>query len=104
MKKQEILATLKTLQLKYRQEGVELLGLFGSYARDEQNDASDIDILIETTPAFLKKHLGFRAFTKLDSIKSDLRSIFNKPVDLVDKKALEQHHNTHILKSTLYVS
>lgn len=104
MKKQEILATLKTLQPKYREEGIELLGLFGSYARDEQCETSDIDILVETTPAFLKKHLGFRAFAKLDNIKNELQRIFKKPVDLVDKNGLEQHHNTHILKSTLYVS
>lgn len=104
MDKENIIATLKALQPTYTQEGVLLLGIFGSYARDEQNAKSDIDILIETTPKFLQKYKGFRAFARLDDIKHELEKIFSKEIDLVDKEGLKQHNNTHILESALYVS
>ncbi|MEA1955075.1 MAG: nucleotidyltransferase domain-containing protein [Campylobacterota bacterium] len=51
-----ILEKLKELKPIFEKEDIKLLGLFGSYSRDEANKDSDIDILIETTPKFLKKH------------------------------------------------
>lgn len=104
MTKEYILNTLKQLKPQYNQEGVILLGIFGSYAREEANEKSDIDILIETTPKFLNKYKGFKAFSKLDEIKEDLKKILKKDIDFVDKVGLVQHKNTHILESTLYVS
>ncbi len=38
--KQEIITELKTIQPNW-------IGVFGSYARDEENDESDIDIMIQ---------------------------------------------------------
>jgi predicted nucleotidyltransferase len=55
LSKESILKKLKELQPEFEKEDVKLLGLFGSYSRDEANEDSDIDILIETTPNFLKK-------------------------------------------------
>ena len=81
-----------------------LLGIFGSYARGEESETSDIDILIETTPEFLKTYKGFKAFAKLDEIKHELEHVFEKEIDLVDKVGLTQHNNTYILENTLYVS
>jgi len=104
MDKNTLLATLKTLQPRYKQEGILLLGIFGSYARGEENATSDIDILIETTPKFLQTHVGFKAFVKLDAIKAELEEVFKKKVDLVDRQGLQQHNNTYILDNTLYVS
>ena len=104
MNREEILCELKKLQPHYLQEGILLLGLFGSYANKTQNSTSDIDILIETTPKFLNTYKGFKAFSRLDTIKNDLKKIFKKEIDLVDKVGLEQHNNTYILENTLYVS
>jgi|LGOV01.1.fsa_nt_gb predicted nucleotidyltransferase len=104
MKKEQILYELKKLQPLYLEEGILLLGLFGSYANETQDSTSDVDILIETTPKFLKKYRGFKAFSRLDEIKNDLKKIFKKDIDLVDKVGLEQHNNNYILENTLYVS
>lgn len=101
MNKQTILETLSKIKPLYAKDGLLLLGLFGSYARDE---ASDIDILIETTPLFLEKYKGFKAFNKLDSLKEDLKAIFHKEIDFIDKTGLLQHNNEYILEKTLYVS
>jgi len=104
MDKTTILSTLKTLQPHYKNEGILLLGIFGSFARGEEKETSDIDILIETTPKFLKTYKGFKAFAKLDEIKHELAQVFEKEIDLVDKIGLTQHNNTYILENTLYVS
>jgi len=42
--KNDIVVKLKELKPKYEQEGLILIGLFGSYAKDNQNSFSDIDI------------------------------------------------------------
>lgn len=104
MDKQTILEILNKIKPIYAKEGLLLLGIFGSYTRDEAEESSDLDILIETTPLFLEKYKGFKAFSKLDSLKADLKAIFHKEIDLVDKTGLLQHNNTYILEKTLYVS
>ena len=101
--KNTILKKLKELKPLFEKEDVKLLGLFGSYSRDEAKEDSDIDILIETTPKFLKKHIGWEAFVKLDELKNILQKSFNKKVDIVDKQGLLDHNNTYILNKAIYV-
>ncbi len=103
MTKNEILDKLKQFKPLFSKEGIVLLGLFGSYANNSANENSDIDILVETTPKFLEKYRGFKAFTKLDEFKELLSIEFNKNIDLVDKQGLLQHKNLHILDKTIYV-
>ena len=103
MDKSEIIEKLKLLKPRFQKEGLLLLGLFGSYAQDKATDESDIDILIETTPEFLNKYKGFRAFSKLDEIKDILKAQLKKDIDLVDKTGLLQHGNNYILNKTIYV-
>ena len=102
--KDTILSKLKELNPSYEKDGVKFLGLFGSYSRDEANENSDIDILIETTPLFLEKYQGLKAYVKLDEIKDDLKKTFNKNIDIIDKQGLLQHNNTYILNKAIYVS
>ena len=103
MTKNEILDKLKQLKPLFSKEGIVLLGLFGSYANNSANEDSDIDILVETTPKFLEKYRGFKAFSKLDEFRELLSNEFNKNIDLVDKQGLLQHKNTYILDKTIYV-
>ena len=42
--KENILSTLKSKQGEISKYGISAIGLFGSYARDEQTEKSDIDI------------------------------------------------------------
>jgi predicted nucleotidyltransferase len=102
-KKEEIITKLKELKLKYEADGFVILGLFGSYSRDEQNDNSDIDILIDTKKEFLDKYCGFRAFVRFDEIKNEMKTIFHKEIDFVDRQGLLQRGNDYILKKAIYV-
>lgn len=54
------------------------IGIFGSYARDENNDNSDIDILYSFEEAV--------GLFKLIGIKVDLEERLNKKIDLVSEK------------------
>ena len=100
---QIILNKLKDINPSIEKDGIKLLGLFGSYSRNEETPSSDIDILIETTPLFLEKYKGLRAFTKLEELKTNLEKIFQKNVDIVDKQGLIQKNNTYILNKAIYV-
>lgn len=103
MNKKEILEKLKEIKPVFGQEGIVLHGLFGSFSRGDESANSDIDILIETTPEFLQKYRGFRAFSKLDELKEVLQNTFNKKVDFTDKVGLLQHNNSYILEKMIYV-
>lgn len=60
-----------TAQSKY---GLTRLGIFGSAARNEQSESSDVDVCYEgKVPTLLT----------LDLIQTDLERMFNCPVDLV---------------------
>jgi predicted nucleotidyltransferase len=100
MNKQEILNYLANHKNKFINDGVIILGLFGSFARQENTNLSDIDILIETLDTFRKNHIGFRAFIKLDDIKEQLKKDLKRDIDIVDKTCLK---DKYILERTIYV-
>ena len=45
--KQEILDSIRENREKIQQFGVKKIGLFGSFSRNEQTDASDVDFIVE---------------------------------------------------------
>ena len=83
--KNEILSKLKELKPAYAEEGLILLGLFGSYAKDTQTKFSDIDVAYKLDyDKFSQKHKGgFAKLLRIDDIKKELESIFKTPIDLV---------------------
>ena len=85
MKKEEILNKLKELKPIYQKEGLEILGVFGSYANNTQTKYSDIDIAYKLDyDKFSEKYVGgFSKLLRIDSIKDELQSIFKKEVDFV---------------------
>ncbi|MDD3465673.1 MAG: nucleotidyltransferase domain-containing protein [Campylobacterales bacterium] len=100
----EILQTLRDIKPEYETDGVSILGVFGSYARNQASENSDIDVLIETNNIFMANHPdGFSGFTKLSKLREELESTLKTKVDIVDKTGLLQHGNTHILQSAVYV-
>lgn len=83
--KNEILLKLKELKPTYEKEGLVLLGLFGSYAKDTQNKFSDIDVAykLDYDKFSLKYKGGFAKLLRIDAIKAELQAIFKTPIDLV---------------------
>jgi len=80
-----VLSKLEEIKPTYESEGLLILGLFGSYARDTQTKFSDIDIAYKLDyDKFSHKYKdGFSKLLRIDEIKKELQSIFKTPVDLV---------------------
>ena len=88
----KILANLKS-ELKNRYK-VKQLGLFGSYASEENKEISDIDILVDFEEgADLFNFTGLALF---------LEEKLNSKVDVVPKNALREELKDKILKSVIY--
>jgi len=79
----------------YAKYGIENIGIFGSVARDEATEFSDVDICIVTkTPdMFMLVH-----------IKEELQNIFHKSVDIVRlRERMNPYLKKRIDKEAVYV-
>ena len=102
MSQQSILQKLRQLKGRYEAEGFIILGLFGSYAREEQNECSDIDILYEVRKSFVEKY-GFSAVSKIEEIRKELALALGKTVDLASRSGLSKTAQIYIAERTVYV-
>lgn len=93
MKRQEDILKILTEQKQYLVQnfGVEEIALFGSYARGEENEESDIDILIQFKE-------GYKTFDNYMDLKFYLEELFGKTVDLVIKSAIKPRLKPYILE------
>ena len=78
---------LPELQREYK---INLLKLFGSYAKNQQNPDSDVDILVD-----FNEDINLIQFIKL---KNALSEMLNMNVDLVMENALKKRIKNKILK------
>ena len=74
---------------------VSRLSIFGSVARDQATDKSDIDILVE--------FVGKATFDNYMNLKFYLQDILNTGVDLVTRKALRPQIKEQIEKELINV-
>lgn len=97
--KDEILNQLQKLKPIYEQEGLLLLGLFGSYAKNTQTKYSDIDIAYRLDyDKFSKKYIGgFAKLLRIDAIKKELQDRLKKQIDFIPDS------NKLIMKDLIYV-
>ena len=73
---------------------VSRIALFGSYARDEQSESSDVDIMVEVDPS-----IGLKFVTLADEIEKRL----GIPVELVSRRAISSRNWEYIEKDLIYV-
>ena len=77
--------------------GIAPLALFGSFARDEAGEASDIDLLIRYSNS------ATDAYTNKRSLKMLLEKQFHRSVDLANEKCLKPFVRENILRDAVYV-
>jgi len=99
----EIINKIKLLKEKYESEGFIILGIFGSYARGDFRDDSDIDILYELKAEFYNRYPGFEIYTAIDEIENDIRKELKHNVDLANRNALNEIGYKYILPEVVYV-
>lgn len=80
-----------------RRYHVRELALFGSILRDDFDETSDIDVLVEFEP---NAPIGFIA---LQDFQEELSTLFGRPVDIVTKPGLNRHFRDPILRSARVV-
>ncbi len=94
MARKEIEEKLKGLRPVLQEKfNVEKIGIFGSYARGEEAEGSDIDILVE-----FSKPMGWEFI----DLKEYLEIILGREVDLVTTGALKPQIKEQILKEVVY--
>jgi uncharacterized protein len=93
MKRDEILTKLAENRQTIRGFGVRRLGIFGSYARGEQTETSDIDFLVEFQRPTFNNYFDLKFF---------LEALFGCKVDLVFKDTIKPRIRSTILEETVY--
>jgi predicted nucleotidyltransferase len=95
MNKDEVLQKLRKNKTELQRKfPLKTLALFGSFARGEETNQSDVDVLVEFT-----KPVGIEF---IDLI-IELESILKRPVDLVTRKSLKSALKPFIEKDLIYV-
>jgi predicted nucleotidyltransferase len=96
MRQDEIISTLHRFKEmnKDRYEIIRI-GIFGSVARGDINEQSDIDVVVELEEQDLFNMIG---------IKQDLEELLHKPVDIVSyREKMNQFLKKRIDKEAVYV-
>jgi hypothetical protein len=95
LSREEVLEKLRKqkpiLEKKY---SLKMLGLFGSYARNEQKNTSDIDLIVD-----FNKPIGIDFVIMAEEIEEN----FNLKVDLVSKNAIKDRYYKEFEKEIIYV-
>jgi predicted nucleotidyltransferase len=75
--------------------GVKRIGIFGSFARGEEREDSDLDVLFVFED-------GQKTFDNYMDLKFYLEDLFGRKVDLVTEKALKPQLKDIIMKDVVY--
>lgn len=92
----EVLSILKKYKMENKDRfGIESMGLFGSYARQENNSESDIDVCVKlSSPSYINRA----------TIKDELEEEFGIDVDVISLSAkMDEGFKTNLLNEAIYV-
>jgi len=96
MKKEEVIKILKEVKCETEQKfKARVKGIFGSYVRGEDNDKSDIDVLVEfEEEANLLHFVGLSLF---------LEEKLHLAVDIVPYDSVREEIKDYIFKEAIYL-
>ncbi|MDO5046542.1 nucleotidyltransferase family protein [Campylobacter sp.] len=102
--KEEILEFLRSLKPELESFGIKKVGLFGSYAKDKANIASDIDVVIESSEETIQKAGGgIKAIIYLEELRSRIMKRFKISADLCDIASMSEEKKQRLLQGVIYV-
>ena len=90
----DIIRLIEANREKIRTFGVRKLGIFGSVARDEQTEDSDVDVLVELERETFRGYMGLLVF---------LEELCGRKVDLAIKDSIKPRIRDRVLADTIYV-
>ena len=83
MDRDAIIARLRAREADLQAHGVRRAALFGSVARNDQRPDSEIDILVDLDPEIVATMFDYAG------LKAYVASLFEGPVDVIDREALK---------------
>jgi predicted nucleotidyltransferase len=89
------LALLREHETELHARGVLHAGVFGSVARGEDDERSDIDVIVD-----VKLGTGF-GLTGLIRLQNELAQAFGRSVDVISKDALKSPRHDRILSDVI---
>jgi len=96
MKKDAIISRLKECEAELRAHGVLHAALFGSVARGEERDDSDIDIMVDLDPEIVK------GMFKYAGVRNLIADMFEVPVDVVDRESMKSNVRPKAAADAIY--
>jgi predicted nucleotidyltransferase len=98
MNKQRDIQAILQKQKNYLEERfkVDEIAIFGSYARGNQRDDSDIDIMVDFKE-------GYKTFDNYMDLKFYLEELLGKKVDLVIKSAMKSRLKPFIIDDAIFI-
>lgn len=98
MRREEALQRIQVGQSKLVDFPIKHLAVFGSVARNEAREGSDVDILVEFKP---EARVGLFEFARL---RRTLSELLGCEVDLATPEALRQEMRAQILQEAVYAT
>lgn len=96
MRRDQVLARLKEVEPALRARGIRHAAVFGSVARGDEHSESDIDILVEFEPG------REGSIYQYMNLKTYVDSLFDGPVDVIDRDALKPHLRAPSARDAIY--
>ena len=91
----QIVERIRARRDELRRYGVTSLDLFGSFARDEGGESSDVDMLVEFDQVSFDHYMDLKFF---------LEDLLGKPVDLVIRRSLKPALRESVLREARRVA
>ncbi len=95
MTRDRALQILREHEADFKAKGVTHLRLFGSVARDEANEQSDVDVMVDFDPSTLL------TLWEMSSVRLDLCDLLSTPVSLVLEENLRPHVRARVLQDAI---
>ncbi len=95
--KSQLFALIANHKSELQKLGLKRVGVFGSFARGEQTDQSDVDILVEFDP----RHKTLDNFMATALF---FEQTFGRKVEIVTPEGLSPHFAPYILREVEYAS
>jgi predicted nucleotidyltransferase len=96
MRCDDVIARLKKAEPALRARGIRRAAVFGSVARGEERPESDIDIMIEFETGREGSIYGYMG------VKEYVASLFDGPVDVIDRDALKPYLRGPSARDAIY--
>lgn len=95
--KQEVFQLIQNHQSPLQKLGAERLGLFGSFVREEQKEASDVDLVVEFSE-------GQKTFRNFMNMAEYLETLLDRKVELVTWESLASFVKRNVKEEIEYVT